>query len=302
MNWRVLLLGAIVLIDAALLLGLRRLDAERADLERRNAERQALFESSHRAFEQRAQVGELLNSTIGVMPEPSLDIALLRDSLIAAERGLDVDRISLDFRPSASSPGFAGGGVSANLQGSFRALYAYLGRVEALKLPLAPEEISMRSEDGRRALLTIRWRALWGIERSFDPMTLEPSEVARLRSWLARADVSAPLSRHLFRRGAEVDTIEPGVPYEVPSPPDPGIAEPEPEPETPLLSGFVLARPELEPDVSRRVLAALRFEGELRLLKVGDVVGGYRVERIDAPDSVLLVDERTGESLRLFLE
>jgi hypothetical protein len=69
-----------------------------------------------------------------------------------------------------------------------------------------------------------------------------------------------------------------------------------------VLSGFVLARPELEADVSRRVLAALRFEGELRLLKVGDLVGGFRVERIDAPESVLLVDERTGESLRLFLE
>jgi hypothetical protein len=303
MTLRFLALAVIVVLDAALLLGLRRLDAERGELERRNAESQTLFESSRRAGEHRVQVEELLKSTIGAMPEPALDIALLRDSLIAAERGLDVDRISLDFRPSASpAAGITGGGVSANLRGSFRALQEYLGRVEALHLPLVPEELSMRSEEGGRVLLTIRWRAVWGIERSLDPATLEPREVTRLRAWLARADVPSPASRHLFLKGPEVDPIERRAPYELPAPASPVVAELEPEPDTPVLSGFVLARPELEADVTRRVLAALRFEGELRLLKVGDLVGGFRVERIDAPESVLLVDERTGESIRLFLE
>lgn len=303
MTLRFLALAAIAVLDAALLLGLRRLDAERAELEQSNAESQTRFESSQRAGEHRIQVEELLKSTVGAMPEPPLDIALLRDALIAAERGLDVDRISLDFRPAASpAPGFGGGGVSANLRGSFPALQEYLGRVEALHLPLAPEELSMRPEEAGRALLTIRWRAVWGIERSLDPMTLEPREVARLRAWLARADVRPPASRHLFLSGPEVDTIERRAPYEVPAPPEPVVAELEPEQDIPVLSGFVLARPELEADVTRRVLAALRFEGELRLLKVGDLVGGFRVERIDAPESVLLVDERTGESLRLFLE
>jgi hypothetical protein len=303
MRIRALLLVVLVAIDAALLLGLRRLDARRAELERRNEESRALFESSRRADQYRVEVSELLKSAMAVMPETPFDLALLRDSLIAAERGLDVDRISLDFRPSTGQPaGFAGGAVSANLQGSFRALGEYLGRVEALPLPLAAEELSLRSGDGGRALLTIRWRALWGMERTFDPMALEPGEVMRLRAWLARGEVPAHAlpARHLFRRGDEVEAFARTAPPEPPPPPDEGTAEPERG--TPVLSGFVLARPELEADVSRRILAALRFEGELRLLKVGDLVGRFRVERIDAPESVLLVDERTGESLRLFLE
>jgi hypothetical protein len=50
------------------------------------------------------------------------------------------------------------------------------------------------------------------------------------------------------------------------------------------------------------VLAALRFEGELRLVSVGEVVGSYRVEEIDAKESVLLVHMESGERLKLFLE
>jgi hypothetical protein len=73
-------------------------------------------------------------------------------------------------------------------------------------------------------------------------------------------------------------------------------------PQPPRLTGFVIARPELEPDVDRRVLAALRFEGELRLVGVGDVIGSYRVEEVDARERVLLVHQETGERMELFLE
>ena len=64
----------------------------------------------------------------------------------------------------------------------------------------------------------------------------------------------------------------------------------------------MIARPELETDVNRRVLAALRFEGELRLVSAGEVVGSYRVEEIDPRESVLLVHRETGERLKLFLK
>jgi hypothetical protein len=35
---------------------------------------------------------------------------------------------------------------------------------------------------------------------------------------------------------------------------------------------------------------------------VGDVIGSYRVEEIDARDRVLLVHQETGERMELFLE
>jgi hypothetical protein len=49
------------------------------------------------------------------------------------------------------------------------------------------------------------------------------------------------------------------------------------------------------------VLAALRFEGELRLVGVGEVVGNYRVEEIVARESVFLVHQESGERLELLL-
>ena len=64
----------------------------------------------------------------------------------------------------------------------------------------------------------------------------------------------------------------------------------------------MLARPELERDVARRVLAALRFEGEVRLFQVGDAVGDYVVEAIEARESVTLARRSDGRRLRLVLE
>jgi hypothetical protein len=74
-----------------------------------------------------------------------------------------------------------------------------------------------------------------------------------------------------------------------------------PDDELPRLTGFVTARPEVESDVRRRVLAAIRFEGELRLLGIGDRVGAYEIEEIDGVASVVLLDSETGERLKLSL-
>ena len=66
--------------------------------------------------------------------------------------------------------------------------------------------------------------------------------------------------------------------------------------------GFVLARPELEQDVARRVLAALRYEGEMWLVGKGDRVGSFVVESVDARESVTLRHQSSGETKVLRLE
>jgi hypothetical protein len=237
----------------------------------------------------------------------ALDIAELRDLLLGAERGLDIDRFSLDFRPAQDAPkGQEGGRISANLGGSFDAVYDYLGRVEDLRLPLAPEALSLSADDSGRILLAIEWNGLWsGENRTLDE--LSPLDIARLEGWLASEPAPRP-GRDLFSEGAvsTVAAVPPRLARESPALPEPSTPPSsganEPSSPRPRLTGFVIARPELETDVNRRVLAALRFEGELLLVGVGEVVGSYRVEEIDAKESVLLVHQESGERLKLFLE
>src|SRR3989304_6304643 len=121
-----------------------------------------------------------------------LDIAELRDLLLGAERALDIDRFSLDFRPAQDAPkGREGGRISANLGGSFDAVYDYLGRVEGLRLPLAPEALSLSADDSGRILLAVEWNGLWsGENRTLDE--LSPDDIARLEGWLARGTGPPP--------------------------------------------------------------------------------------------------------------
>jgi hypothetical protein len=302
----ILALALLLSLDGALYWRLRRLSSERADLalgrEELVARASALRETGERGRRIEALVRHGSQSMRRV--DRALDIAELRDLLLGAERSLDIDRFSLDFRPAQDAPkGQEGGRVSANLGGSFDALYAYLGRVEDLRLPLAPEALSLRADDSGRVLLAIEWNGLWsGETRALDE--LSPKEIERLEIWLAGEPAPGP-ARDLFSRGAP--STEPPTPRlvrESPAPPEPVLPSPEsePSPPRPRLTGFVIARPEVEKDVERRVLAALRFEGELRLVGVGEMVGSYRVEEIDARESVLLVHQESGERLKLFLE
>jgi hypothetical protein len=309
MKGLILALALIVSLDGVLYWGLSRISSEKKDLERRREE----LETRVDALRETGARGRMLEALLGAASasmgkvERELDIAELRDLLIGAEGGLDIDRLSLDFRPAQDAPkGREGGRVSANLGGSFDAVHAYLHRVEGLCLPLAPEAFSLRADDSDRLLLVIEWNGLWGPANG----TLEelsPADLAGLESWLAIERNRRP-ARNLFSELEDVPA-EPAAPRIIreSSPP----LEPPPLPPSaasltasfsPRLTGFVIARPELEADVNRRVLAALRFEGELRLVGVGDVVGSYRVEEIDARESVLLVHEESGERLRLFLE
>ncbi len=299
-------LAVALLVCGALTWGLRRLSIERTDLARRVSELSARAEARRGTGERDRRLGELLRTGSQTMggADRELDIAELRDLLLGAERGLDIDRFSLDFRPAQDAPkSREGGRVRANLGGSFDAVHEYLGRVEELRLPLALEALSLGADDSGRILLGIEWDGVWsGKNAALDQ--LPSSEVARLERWLAREPAPRP-GRNSFSDREVPEEISPPRELSRPSPaPEPATAGHEPliSSGAPELTGFVIARPELETDVNRRVLAALRFEGELRLLGVGEAIGSYRVEEIEPRDSVVLVNQESGERLKLFLE
>jgi hypothetical protein len=301
-----ILVLVLVFLDGALYWGLRRLGRERAELESRR-EQLSLRAATSRESGERSQKIEALLRRGSQAIEPidrALDIAELRDLLLEAERGLDLDRFSLDFRPAQDAPkGREGGRIAANLGGSFDAVHDYLGRVEDLRLPLALQAVSLGADDSGRILLAIEWNGLWGRETK----TLEDSsssDIARIESWLAQEPAPLP-SRDLFAdRKLSAVSLPAPLSRESPAPVTPAAA-PSDQPSAaapPRLTGFVIARPEVETDVDRRVLAAVRFEGELRLLGVGDAIGSYRVEAIEPRDSVVLINQESGERLKLFLE
>ncbi len=297
-------------LDGALYWGIGRLSSEKTDLADRRDELAARVDALRKTDARSRQIEALLRAASQSMGkvEKGLDIAELRDLLIGAERGLDVDRLSLDFRPAQDAlKGKESGRVSANLEGSFDAVHTYLERVEGLRLPLAPEAFSLRADDSGRVLLAIEWNGLWSLSNlPREKLELSPAEVARLEGWLEIERGSRP-AVNLFSGGeVPVERGPASLTREAPPPPEPSTPElsggNEHSPLPPRLTGFVIARPELETDVNRRVLAALRFADELRLVGVGDVVGSYRVEEIDARESVLLVHQESGERLKLFLE
>ena len=235
------------------------------------------------------------------------DIGALRDVLVRAEQGLSIDRLSLEFRPEERLPAeFGGSSVHASLRGRFEAIYDYLERLELMFLPLSPGNLALRG-DPSGVTLTIQWAARWPLAGDEDALELSPTEVSKLTQWLSLEPRPRP-ERDIFSFRVTGAPSEGGSLTRVPelaSPEmlveDPELAEPA-EPERPVLTGFVLARPELEPDVRRRVLAALRYQGEVHLVMVGDTIGEYVVDRMEARASVTLTRTDTGELLRLTFE
>ena len=234
------------------------------------------------------------------------DIGALRDVLVQAEQGLSIDRLSLEFRPEERLPTELGGSsVHASLRGRFEAIYDYLERLESMTLPLSPRTLALRG-DPSSVTLTIQWAARWPLDEG--ALELSPTEVSKLTQWLSREPRPRP-DRDIF--SFEV-AAAPGEASSITRVPELASREilredPEPdaapaEPERPVLTGFVLARPELEPDVRRRVLAALRYQGEVRLVMVGDTIGDYVVERMEARASVTLTRADTGELIQLTFE
>lgn len=231
-------------------------------------------------------------------------IGELRDILVATEDGLELERLSLDFRPEERlPPGIGGSRVDVSLRGSFDAVYEYLRRIESMFLPLSPENLRLR-RDASNVTLDVRWGARWPVDGPA-PIELDATEVAALNAWVTKRAESA-IARNVFSFRSSGPAGQPTSYADVSAPASELIpSESAPlvsGPEQPVLAGFVLARPELEPDVRRRVLAALSYEGEVRLVMVGDTVGEFVVDQMEARDSVTLLRADTGERVRLTLE
>jgi hypothetical protein len=296
-----------VALDGLLYHGLRGLEAERRDLSRRREELTAAAEAARETQVRDGRAERLLLSASRSMGkvDRTLDIAELRDLLLDAERGLAIDRFSLEFHPAQDSPSQQGSGrVSASLGGAFAALFAYLARIEEARLPLSAEALSLRATERGAIVLTIEWTARWSAgENRLEE--LSPQDIERLERWLASAPAPPP-GGDFFRGGREAGASLPERAVTNLSVPPPDIMETSAPPteelrELPRLTGFVTARPEVESDIRRRVLAAIRFDGELRLLGIGDRVGAYEIEEIDGVASVVLLDSETGERLKLSL-
>lgn len=123
------------------------------------------------------------------------------------------------------------------------------------------------------------------------PEDLSPQALYHLESWLRRArqdERVSPPRRDIFRKATEPDPASP-VPVGAPS---------STEAVRPQLVGFIFAG---GPDGEKSPSAAVRFEGRMLLVRVGDSVGTYRLKRMVVGEEIELVDPTTGETIRLLL-
>ena len=303
----VLYVLGLAFVNAALFVAERALVREEEKVERRLSQLGDAIEAQRRLSERTHRLDELLSLAGPRVPTAPLGIATLRKLLGTAERGLSLERISLEFRPESGLPeGIVGSQIQVSAKGALQDVYTYLGRVEALHLPLATRTFSLRP-DGERLELGLRWSASWSTVPAAPELT--PAQVDALTAWLRRPS-PRPLGRDLFSYRSGSVLLEPAEENEATlAPPDlseahESVGEPEPadnQPALPELEGFVLSRAEIEPDPGRRVLVVLKFEDEVHLLGLGERVGPYVVEHIEARESVTLVDAATGEEIRLRL-
>ena len=170
-------LAALLVLNATMASMRRSLTQELAALESRHAERAKTAErTATEAGRERARK-ELIDRARDKGLPRHLGVGALRDLLIGAERGLAIDRISLEFRPAQASGSVSNGSqVSAALVGSFEGLFDYLDRIESLRLPLAPQELSFQRNATGALGLTIRWTALWSEARRAGHRRSHPRE------------------------------------------------------------------------------------------------------------------------------
>jgi hypothetical protein len=117
--------------------------------------------------------------------------------------------------------------------------------------------------------------------------------IGRLERWLRRTEASSSrlettALRDIFRTTAEPIQMTP------PSS-DASESEPEVAPVLPRLTGFVLE------GAQGGAVAAIRYEGRMWLVEVGDAIGRYRVEKWVVGEEVVLVEVESGEEILLTL-
>jgi len=123
------------------------------------------------------------------------------------------------------------------------------------------------------------------------PAGFSDETIGHLERWFRKVEEWEPSSkattlRDIFRKGTEPERA-------APAPPE--TAEPIIEVIPPRLTGFVLEGGE------GGSVAAIRYEGRMWLVEVGDLMGPYRVEKLIVGEEVLLVEVESGEELLLTL-
>lgn len=107
---------------------------------------------------------ELAEPVLETFPSgDSKEFAGLRRVFLEAERGLALQRGSLNLRPDEKVPdGFRGVRIQATLLGSFAGLLTYVERTSRIQAPVTPVELALRENQKGQAplLLTMTWLAL----------------------------------------------------------------------------------------------------------------------------------------------
>ena len=181
-------LAALLVLNATMALMRRSFTRELAALESRHSERAKAAERTATEVAREGARSELIASARAKGLPRHLGLGAVRDLLIGAEQGLGISRLSLEFRPLQAS-GFPSNGsqVSATLGGSFGGLFNYLDRIESLRLPLAPQELSLQRDVTGALELRIRWTTLWSEVGEPDIDT-----VTSMKAWLARESPPRP--------------------------------------------------------------------------------------------------------------
>ncbi len=299
------LVAVLLAVNGLALIGGRRMLREERQLvaERDRLESERVNRASAMASQQ--ALSELVETARRESVRAPDSMASLRSVLVTAEEGLSLRRGSLELRQLEGSrrTSYAGARARLSLSGPYWQLVEYLRRLDKLQMPLSLVDLSLTGDGDGESELTSSWLALWPDAGTPD-RRLSDEDLSSLKAWFSRAE-RARHNRNLFRLGYdEPAPVTPPLPDPVETPESldpPAEAEP-PEIEVPVLTGFVWARPEQQPDPQKRVAAQLRYQGEGALVHRGDRVGEFRVERIDAPDTVTLVNVETGEEVILHLE
>jgi hypothetical protein len=236
----------------------------------------------------------------------------LRRAFLEAERGLGLQRETLELRPIGQPPkGFAGVRIRLIQTGFYTELVTYMDRLSRLRMPVELAEMFLvESSSGTAPLtLTAAWSAIWpevpGREESGDgkreigrynyPEGVNEEAFPLLLNWLKADGVSpgAIPSRDIFRKGARpaaasVSAI-PATSESVPDEPA-GV-------ERPRLTGFVFRGGTL-----KGPRASIWFEDQTWLVGVGELVGPFRVDEMVAGENVTLVHQESGETLKLSIK
>ena len=165
-----------------------------------------------------------------------------------------------------------------------------------------PSNPLARDGDGKLEMIA-SWLAMWP-EAGSPNRALSYDEINSVKAWLSRVE-HVQHSRNLFRFVYdEPVTMTPPLlkTHAVNEPIGLGPKVGLPKIELPVLTGFLWARPEQQPEPHKRVAAQLRYQGKGTLVHRGDRVGEFLVHRIDAPDTVTLVNVGTGSEVVLYLE